>query len=44
LLDVGLLDYVREHNLPLAEHGHLQAESHEAWAKNILIPEIEKRL
>lgn len=43
IIDVGLLDYVLDNKLPFGEH-HLLAGAHKAFAENILIPEIEKRL
>lgn len=43
IIDVGLIDYVFDNNLPFGRL-HPLAGAHEAFAKNILIPEIEKRL
>jgi hypothetical protein len=43
ILDIGMLDYVFDNNLPFGRD-HLLAGAHKAFAENILIPEIEKRL
>lgn len=44
ILDEFFMNHALENSFPIGRYNHPLKEAHESFAKNILIPEIEKRL